>query len=116
MSIPSQDPQREREAAVREWEKQTHTSLVAGGRRRRISGIAIAAAAVAVLGAIWYVKQSTGEPVRPVSSMSIPERKPVPKLKNQEPEITEAPAPMSPQPVDDPMRAQREQIEMQRQE
>ena len=114
MSSPAQDPQAEREAAVREWEKQTHTSLVAGSRTRRISGIAIGAAAAAVLGTVWYMKQSASDPVKPASNLSIPERKPVPKLKNEVTEPTAAPAPAGPQPVDDPMRAQREQMEMQR--
>lgn len=116
MSTPSPDSQSEREAAVREWEKQTHTSLVASGRSKRISGIAIAAGAAAVLGALWYVKQSAGDPVKPVSNLSIPERKPVPKLKNELTETSVAPPPANQQPVEDPMRAQREQMEMQRQE
>lgn len=116
MGTPSQDPQGEREAAVREWEKQTHASLAATGRRRRISGGAIAAAAAAMLGAIWYVNQSASDPVKPVANLSIPERKLVPKLKNETPEVTVAPPPENPPPIDDPMRAQREQMELQRQE
>lgn len=116
MSTPAPDPQGEREAAVREWEKQTHTSLVATGRSKRISGIAIGAVAAAVVGALWYVKQSAGDPVKPVSNLSIPERKPVPKLKNELTETSVAPAPANQQPVEDPMRAQREQMELQRQE
>lgn len=116
MGTPSQDPQGEREAAVRVWEKQTHASLVATGRRSRISGVAIAAAVAAMLGAIWYLNQSASDPVKPVANLSIPERKPVPKLKNEMPEVTVAPAPVNPQHVEDPMRAQREQMEMQRQE
>ncbi|QKV55689.1 TrbI/VirB10 family protein [Comamonas antarctica] len=116
MSSASLDPQEEREAAVREWEKQTHTSLVANGRRKKLSGIAIATGAAALLVTFWYVKQSAGDPVMPAANLSIPERKPVPKLKGQEPETTATPAMISAQPTDDPMRVQREQMEMQRQE
>jgi type IV secretion system protein VirB10 len=106
----------DREAAVREWEKQTHRSLVADGRKKRRSGIAIAAAGVVVLGAVWYLKHDDGDPAMTAGNthLSIPERKPVPKLKAQEPETAPASMPaMAPQ-ADDPMKAQREQMELQR--
>jgi type IV secretion system protein VirB10 len=114
----------DREAAVRDWEKQTNASLVADDRKKKMSGVAIAAIAVAVLGAVWYMKHSGSEPAKPAGSgdLSIPDRKPVPKLKDQEPAsvpaVTSAPAatPASATQADDPMKAQREQMEMQRRE
>lgn len=104
----------DREAAVREWELQTQRSLLADGRKKKVSSMALAAAAAAVLGLVWYLRHDTGDPVKPATHLSIPERKPVPKLKDQEPESTVAPAHAPAQPVDDPMRAQREQMELQR--
>lgn len=114
----------EREAAVLEWEKQTNASLVADDRKNKMSGIAIAVIAVVILGAVWYIKHGGGESVKPVANndLTIPDRKPVPKLKDQEPAsvpaVTSAPAatPASAAQADDPMKAQREQLEMQRQE
>lgn len=104
----------DREAAVREWELQTQRSLLADGRKKKVSGMAMAAAAAAVLGLVWYLRHDAGNPVKPATHLSIPERKPVPKLKDQEPESMAAPAPVPAQPTDDPMRSQREQIELQR--
>ncbi|SAL75447.1 conjugation TrbI family protein [Caballeronia terrestris] len=126
MSAPTNLPEDDREAAVREWEKQTHASLVVGNRKKSISGIAIVALAVAALGAVWYWKQGGSEAARPApnAELDIPERKPVPKLKAREPAIVPAaasapistPTPASATHADDPMRAQREQMEMQRRE
>jgi type IV secretion system protein VirB10 len=124
-------PQDQREAAVREWERQTRTSLVAGDRTRKMSGIAMAVIAVAVLGAVWYAKHGSSERETSTGNgdLSIPGRKPVPKLKGQAqgqapasvPAVTSAtsaPAatPASATLADDPMRAQREQAELQRRE
>jgi type IV secretion system protein VirB10 len=117
-------PQDEREAAVREWEKQVNVSLVADDRKKKVSGIAIAAIAAAVLGAVWYMKHAGSETARPAinSDLTIPDREPVPKLKNQGPAsvpaVTPTPAatPTSAAQADDPMKAQREQMEMQRRE
>ena len=116
MTDPTTTPQEEREAAVREWEKQTHSSLLANGRRIKISGVAISAIAVAVLGAVWYLKYGDSDSAKPAAntSLSIPERKPVPKLKDQPPENAPAPIPVGEKPVDDPLKLQREQMEMQR--
>ncbi|WP_386266144.1 TrbI/VirB10 family protein (plasmid) [Xanthomonas citri pv. mangiferaeindicae] len=124
MSDQTNKPQEDREAAVREWEKQANASLVADDRKKKMSGIAIAAIAAAGLAAVWYMKHSGSEPAKPAgnSELSIPERKPVPKLKDQEPasvaEATSAPAatPANATQADDPMKAQREQMEMQRRE
>ncbi|PNR90609.1 type VI secretion protein [Xanthomonas oryzae pv. oryzae] len=124
MSDQTNKPQEDREAAVREWEKQANASLVADDRKKKMSGIAIAAIAAAGLAAVWYMKHSGSEPAKPAgnSELSIPERKPVPKLKDQEPasvaEATSASAatPANATQADDPMKAQREQMEMQRRE
>lgn len=113
------DPlQEDREAAVRAWEKQTHTSLVVDDRKKKINGVAIAAIAASVLGAVWYMKHDASDPASPSghSSLNIAERKPVPKLKDQEPDSVPAVIPSSEVPADDPMRIQREQMELQRQE
>ncbi|AOY69548.1 TrbI/VirB10 family protein [Xanthomonas euvesicatoria] len=124
MSDQTNKPQDDREAAVQAWEKQANASLVADDRKKKMSGIAIAAIAAAALGAVWYMKHDGSEPAKPAgnSELSIPERKPVPKLKDQEPAsvpaVTSAPAatPASAAQADDPMKAQREQMEMQRRE
>lgn len=125
MTDRTNKPQDDREAAVREWEKQANASLVADDRKKKMSGIAIAAIAAAILGAVWYMKHGGSEPAQPVgdSALSIPERRPVPKLKDEEPAsvppaVTSAPAetPASAAQADDPMKAQREQMEMQRRE
>ncbi|MBV6885912.1 type VI secretion protein [Xanthomonas euvesicatoria] len=124
MSDQTNKPQEDREAAVREWEKQANASLVADDRKKKMSGIAIAAIAAVGLGAVWYMKNGGSEPAKPVgnSELSIPERKPVPKLKEQESAsaaaVTSTPAatPANATQADDPMKAQREQMEMQRQE
>lgn len=110
--------QEDREAAVRAWEKQTHTSLVADDRKKKINGVAIAAIAASVLGAVWYMKHDASDPASPSghSSLNIAERKPVPKLKDQAPDSVPAVIPASEVPPDDPMRIQREQMELQRQE
>ncbi|MCP3041636.1 TrbI/VirB10 family protein [Xanthomonas euvesicatoria] len=124
MSDQTNKPQEDREAAVREWEKQANASLVADDRKKKMSGIAIAAIAAVGLGAVWYMKHGGSEPAKLVgtSELSIPERKPVPKLKDQESAsaaaVTSTPAatPANATQADDPMKAQREQMEMQRQE
>ena len=127
MSEPARQPEEDREAAVREWEQQHHHSLVAGGRKRTAGGIAMVAIAATVLGAAGYIKHVSSEPAKPAgnSELSIAERKPVPKLKDQEvagvPVAASAPAapattPANAAPGDDPMAAQREQMELQRQE
>ncbi|AKK24694.1 TrbI/VirB10 family protein [Pandoraea oxalativorans] len=130
MSDPAGEPEEDREAAVREWEQHHHHSLVADGRKKKAGGIAMVAVAAAVLAAAGYIKHVSSEPAKPAgnSELSIAERKPVPKLKDQEgagvPVAVSAPAapaapattPASATPGDDPMAAQREQMELQRQE
>lgn len=117
-------PQDDREAAVREWEKQANSSLVADDHKKKLSGVTIAVMAIAVLGAVWYLRHASGESTKSAigDELTIPERKPVPKLKDQErasvPAVTSAPAttPVSAMRADDPMKDQREQMEMQRRE
>ncbi len=123
MADQPNNPQDDRDAAVREWEKQANASLVADDRKKKMSGIAIAAIAVAVLGAVWYMKHVGSESAKPAvgDDLSIPDRKLVPKLKEEPasvPAVTSAPAatPASATQADDPMKAQREQMEMQRRE
>ncbi|WP_175983223.1 TrbI/VirB10 family protein [Caballeronia zhejiangensis] len=114
----------DREAAVREWEQQANASMVVGNRKKRLGGVAVAAVAAAAIAGVWLVKHSGNDPARSAGSsdISIPDRKPVPKLKEQEaavvPAVASAPAatPASTLQADDPMRVQREQMEMQRRE
>ncbi|VVE59103.1 TrbI/VirB10 family protein [Pandoraea sputorum] len=129
MSDPARQPEEDREAAVREWEQHHHHSLVADGRKRTAGGIAMVAIAAAVLGAAGYIKHVSSEPAKPAgnSELSIAERKPVPKLKDQEvagvpvaasasvAPVAPATTPASATPGDDLMAAQREQMELQRQ-
>jgi type IV secretion system protein VirB10 len=124
MVDPNTNPAEDREAAVREWEKQANTSMVADNRKKRLGGVAIAAIATAAIVAVWLVKHSGNDSTKTAanSELSIPDRKPVPKLKDQEaasaPSVTPAPAatPASTVQADDPMKAQREQMETQRRE
>lgn len=124
MVDPNINPAEDREAAVRQWEKQANTSMVADNRKKRLGGVAIAAIATAAIVAVWLVKHSGNDSAKTAanSELSIPDRKPVPKLKDQEPasasSVTAAPAatPASTVQADDPMKAQREQMEMQRRE
>jgi type IV secretion system protein VirB10 len=122
MSEQSNKPHDDREAAVREWEKHSNSSLVAEGRKSKASGIAIGIVAAAALGAVWYMKHGASAQAKPGASadLTIAERKPVPKLKDQPQLASSVPAVENPAPsatpADDPLKAQREQMEMQRQE
>ena len=124
MNSQGDKPQDDREAELREWEKQVNTSLVVDDRKKKLSGIAIGVVAVSLLGGVWYIKQGGGESEKPVteSDLTIAERKPVPKLKALE-STTSSPASATPSDTvtsatqgEDPMKAQREQMEMQRRE
>jgi type IV secretion system protein VirB10 len=124
MVDPNTNPAEDREAAVREWEKQANTSMVADNRKKRLGGVAIAAIATAAILAVWLVKHSGNDSAKTAanSELSIPDRKPVPKLKDQDAAgassvaAAPAPTPASTVQADDPMKAQREQMEMQRRE
>jgi type IV secretion system protein VirB10 len=124
MVDPNINPAEDREAAVREWEKQANTSMVADNRKKRLGGVAIAAIATAAIVAVWLVKHSGNDSAKTAanSELSIPDRKPVPKLKDQDAASASsvaaapAPTPASTVQADDPMKAQREQMEMQRRE
>jgi type IV secretion system protein VirB10 len=97
----------EREAAVREWE--THVSPLADPRKKKMRGMAIVVIAVVAIGAISYMKHGKSEPAAS-PNVSIAERKPVQKLKTSAVTVA-APASVP----DDPLKAQREQMEMQEQ-
>lgn len=115
MPDPGSASRDEREAAIRAWEEQTHSSLVASGRKKKLSGIAFAAVAAVVLGAVWYWKHDGSDPERSgQAGLSIPERKPVPKLKEQPVESAPALLASSAQQSNDPLQAQREQMALQR--
>ncbi|GAB5101361.1 TrbI/VirB10 family protein [Caballeronia sp. HLA56] len=124
MADPNNNAPDDREAAVREWEKQANASMVVDNRKKRFGGIAIAAIAVGAIAAVWLVKHSGNDTAKSAASsdISIPDRKPVPKLKDREQASTAsvaaapAPTPASTVQTDDPMKAQREQMEMQRRE
>ncbi|AET95627.1 Type IV secretion system protein VirB10 (plasmid) [Burkholderia sp. YI23] len=124
MVNPNGNAPDDREAAVREWEKQANASMVADNRKKRLGGVAIATIAAAAIAVVWLVKHSGNDAVKSAagSDISIPDRKPVPKLKDQEPASVRAAAsapaatPASAVQADDPMKAQREQMEMQRRE
>jgi len=128
MSNPTDKLQDDREAAVREWEQQQNSSLVADDRKKKAGGIAVAVVVTAAaLGGVWYLKHDGAQTQTAAagSDLTIAERKPVPKLKDQ-PDASApavdatAPAPAatpaSDAPVNDALKAQREQMEMQRRE
>lgn len=75
-------PLGDRDAAVREWEKQTQGPLIASNLAKRKGGMAIAVVAALALGLVWYAKNGGAE-AKPQSGadLGIAERKPVPKLK-----------------------------------
>ncbi|GAB5098057.1 TrbI/VirB10 family protein [Caballeronia sp. HLA56] len=124
MADPNNNAADDREAAVREWEKQANASMVVDNRKKRFGGVAIAAIAVGAIAAVWVVKHSGNDTAKSAatSDISLPDRKPVPKLKDREQASTAsvaaapAPTPASTVQADDPMKAQREQMEMQRRE
>ncbi|WP_250504590.1 TrbI/VirB10 family protein [Caballeronia sp. AZ7_KS35] len=124
MADPNTNAPDDREAAVREWEKQANASMVVDNRKKRFGGIAIAAIAAGAIAAVWLVKHTGSDTAKSAanSDISIPDRKPVPKLKDHESASTSsvaaapAPPPASTVQADDPMKAQREQMEMQRRE
>ncbi|CAB3773563.1 TrbI/VirB10 family protein [Paraburkholderia humisilvae] len=115
----------DREAAVREWERGGSASLVANHRKKKLNGISIAIIAIAVLGTVGYTKHRVSESAdKTVSSgnLTIPERQPVPRLKNLEPASqaggASAAGAVSARVTqgDDLINAKRERKEMQRQE
>ncbi|AET95026.1 Type IV secretion system protein VirB10 (plasmid) [Burkholderia sp. YI23] len=124
MADPNSNTPDDREAAVREWEKQANASMVVDNRKKRFGGIAIAAIAAGAIAAVWLAKHSGNDTAKSAASsdISIPDRKPVPKLNGSESASTSsvaaapAPTPASTVQADDPMKAQREQMEMQRRE
>lgn len=123
MSADTPDPAEEREAALRDWEQQHNRPLVASDRKKKATGIAIALIAAVLLGAAWYVKLGHSADAQKLAAnpdLTIPERKPVPKLNDPPaatvPPVAPPPPAAAPAPDNDPLRVQREQMEMQRQE
>lgn len=108
----------DRETEVREWEKTANSSLVADDRNKKASGAAILVAAVIAIGLIWYMKNDDSQTKSADQDLTIAERKPVQKLKEQEPEIV-APIDVVPAPTPmqgNSMQAQLDQMELQRKE
>lgn len=114
-----------RAETIDQWTGEITASLVADGRKRKISGAAAGAAVVAALCLIWYFKQGDSSESRPNTDHTVAERKPVPKLNAPESarvqpvgaaQAAPAPTPATVAQEDDPLRAQREQMEMQRRE
>ncbi|EHP44167.1 VirB10 protein [Cupriavidus basilensis OR16] len=128
MSDPMKTPgasTEDRDAAVREWEHQINSPLLADTSKKRASGIAIAVIAAAVMAVIWYMKHTSAEASQPKADVeqSIADRKPVPKLKEVSTAAVPAvaasephAAPGSAAQADDPLMAQREEAQRQRQE
>ncbi|HID7197802.1 TPA: TrbI/VirB10 family protein [Klebsiella pneumoniae] len=119
------NPQEEREAAVQEWEKQTNRPVVADDRKKQMTGVAIGLMAVFALGAVWYIKNGQGSSTQQMaanSELTIPERRPVPRLKEEEQPIapiaepSPTPASVTAQSNYDPNQAQLDELERQRQE
>jgi type IV secretion system protein VirB10 len=126
MSEPT-NPVDEREAAVREWERQTHEPLIAVDQGKKAWGVGIAVIAAAALGLVWYVKNGAGAQATPQNGadLTIAERKPVPKLKgepapgtrDEAPPPPPGPTPASTTASTDPAPAgQSDQLEAQRKE
>lgn len=116
-----QAPQ-DREAAVAEWEKTSHQSLVSESRKKKLNGLAVVSIAAVALGGIWLLKHGGGEAEKPAKAdeVTIAERKAVGKLKDQAPAdvppVTNDDKSKTTTQADDRLRAQREQMELQRQE
>ncbi|SEB26323.1 TrbI/VirB10 family protein [Variovorax sp. YR216] len=126
---PTNPLKAEREAALGSWEKQANSSIIADGRKKKLSGVALAVLTLAALGAVWYVQNGSRSQTPSANrDLTIAERKPVPKLKepsNQAaatvPPVTNAAAPAtSPTPAtvtqtsgpqEDPLEAQRREQE-----
>jgi type IV secretion system protein VirB10 len=86
MSEPNSSQPSDREAAVREWEKQTQAPLIgAAGGARKTGGMLIGAIAALALGLVWYAKNGGGADAKTQAGaeLTIAERQPVPKLKNE---------------------------------
>lgn len=124
----TQGPNNDREAAVAEWEKHQNAPLIADDRKKKAGGIAIAVVALAVMGAIWYMKNGGTNPGHAqTDDLAIAARKPVPKLDLPTAEVSPVggptPAPTPVTVVNEPSRsaysaydAQSEQLERQRRE
>lgn len=118
------NPQEEREAAVQEWEKQTNRPVVADDRKKQMTGVAIGLMAVFAIGAVWYIKNGQGSSTQMAanSELTIPERRPVPRLKEEEQPIAPVPEPsptpetVTSQSAYNPNQAQLDELERQRQE
>jgi type IV secretion system protein VirB10 len=105
-----------REEAVKQWEEENNSSLVATRSNSKVVGIGLIALTVVALGLAWYVKNSpaqTDPSNAPPREVEIAERKPVQKL----PQETTSPA--APPPTETPVQIvdqQAEQARMQKAE
>jgi type IV secretion system protein VirB10 len=126
MSEQTIKPGEERETATKEWEAHAKKPILAQSAFQKFGGVAIAVTAITAIGIVYALKNSSKPVTQENSELNIPERKPVPKLKDQTAAVVPAvqdtsnssggpsgsayPSP----PSDDPMKVQREQMEMQR--
>jgi len=116
--------QNEREAAVQEWEKETNRPVVADDRKKQMTGVAIGLMAVFAIGAVWYIKNGQGSSTQMAanSELTIPERRPVPRLKEEEQPVapisepSPTPETVTSQSAYNPNQAQLDELERQRQE
>ncbi|MDM0015043.1 TrbI/VirB10 family protein [Variovorax sp. J22P168] len=125
MTQPELAPRSLRDAEIDAATGEIRASLVADDRKRKAGGIAFAAVALAAIGAVWFIKQGDGTDARANTEHTVAERKPVPKLNAPEAATvqpvgaakeTPAPTPATVAQEDDALRAQREQMELQRRE
>jgi len=105
-----------REEAVKQWEEENNSSLVATRSNSKVVGIGLIALTVVALGLAWYVKNTpaqTDSSNAPPREVEIAERKPVQTL----PQETSSPA--APPPTETPVQVvdqQAEQARMQKAE
>ncbi|MGO4395880.1 TrbI/VirB10 family protein [Variovorax sp. M-6] len=126
MSAPGKHPTASQRAeTIDQWSGEITASLVADGRKKKLGGLAIAAVAAAAIGLVWYLKQDHRTEARADTDHTVAGRKTVPKLNAPDAATVQpvdsaqgapTPTPASIAQADGPLRAQHEQMELQRQE